>query len=185
MSSLRISSTATIACFFVAGAVALVPLFAQGPSSATGDEAAIKEVVRKYVEAREARDASQRARAMYTGDAFDRLEALGLVSEVEGAATVAEGVEVFLTGGHSRGHQGSLVRGGNGLLYLGDLLITQHHLPPAWVSALDDFPLDTIAAKREWLPRAAREGWWVAFSHDVDALAARLTEDTRVRELHR
>jgi uncharacterized protein (TIGR02246 family) len=56
MSSQRISSTATIACCFVAGAVILAPLFAQNPSSAAGDEAAIKEVVRKYVEAREARD---------------------------------------------------------------------------------------------------------------------------------
>jgi uncharacterized protein (TIGR02246 family) len=47
-----IALTAAIA----AGAAALAPLFAQGPSTAAGDEAAIKDVVRKYVEAREARD---------------------------------------------------------------------------------------------------------------------------------
>jgi uncharacterized protein (TIGR02246 family) len=45
-----------IACLFTAGAVALSPTLAQVASSTRGDEAAIKEVVRKYVEAREARD---------------------------------------------------------------------------------------------------------------------------------
>jgi uncharacterized protein (TIGR02246 family) len=53
---LRITVTAAIAFLTAAGAAVLAPLFAQGPSPATGDEAAIKEVVRKYVEAREARE---------------------------------------------------------------------------------------------------------------------------------
>jgi uncharacterized protein (TIGR02246 family) len=43
-------------CLIAAGSAALAPLLAQGPPSATGDEAAVREVVRKYVEAREARD---------------------------------------------------------------------------------------------------------------------------------
>jgi hypothetical protein len=49
-------------------------------------------------------------------------------------------------------------------MHLGDLLVTSAHLPPAWVSALDDFPLDTILAKRKWLRKAAHARWWVAFS---------------------
>ena len=57
MSRLRITLSSAVACLFAAGAVVLSPLFAHGPSSATGDEAAIKEVVRKYVDVREARDA--------------------------------------------------------------------------------------------------------------------------------
>jgi uncharacterized protein (TIGR02246 family) len=56
MSRLRITITAAIAGGLAAGVAALAPLFAQGPSSPAGDEAAIKEVVRKYVAAREARD---------------------------------------------------------------------------------------------------------------------------------
>ncbi len=56
MSRVRITLTSVIAGFLMAGAAVLAPLFAQGPSAATGDETAIKEVVRKYVEAREARD---------------------------------------------------------------------------------------------------------------------------------
>jgi glyoxylase-like metal-dependent hydrolase (beta-lactamase superfamily II) len=136
------------------------------------------------LEAREARDASNRAHGVYTGDSFDRLEALGLVREVDDVAEVTPRVRVFLTGGHTRGHQAAVVEGTEGaaLLCLGDLLVTHAHLSPQWVSALDDFPLDTIRAKREWLARAAAEGWWVAFSHDVRYTAGRLGAGGRLAE---
>jgi glyoxylase-like metal-dependent hydrolase (beta-lactamase superfamily II) len=139
----------------------------------------------QQLEAREARDATNRAHGVYAGDAFDRLQALGLVDEADGQAEISPHVRVHLTGGHSRGHQATLVRGdaGAALLHLGDLLVTSAHLPPAWVSALDDFPLDTIRAKREWLGRAAREAWWVAFSHDVRATAGLLDAEGKAREL--
>lgn len=128
------------------------------------------------LEAREARDPLNRAHGVYTGDAFDRLEALGLVREVHGQADVSPHVELFLTGGHSRGHQGAIVRGAGGaaLLHLGDLVITHAHLKPTWISSLDDFPLDSIQAKRQWLGRAAAAGWWIAFSHDVRYAVGRL-----------
>jgi glyoxylase-like metal-dependent hydrolase (beta-lactamase superfamily II) len=137
------------------------------------------------LEAREARDQTNRAHGMYTGSSFDSLEALGLVHEVDGESEIAAGVRVFLTGGHSRGHQATVVTGARGaaLLHLGDLLVTHAHLPPAWVSALDDFPLDSIRAKREWLAQAIDRDWWVAFSHDVTASAARLDSEGKIREV--
>lgn len=144
-------------------------------------------IVVQALEAREARDASNRAHFVYTGDAFDALEQRGLVQEVDGSAEVGAGVEVFLTGGHSRGHQGILVRGAEkprprALLHLGDLVITHAHLAPGWVSANDDFPLDSIRAKQAWLARAASEGWWVAFSHDVRHAAGLLDAEGKVQE---
>jgi glyoxylase-like metal-dependent hydrolase (beta-lactamase superfamily II) len=135
----------------------------------------------QQLEAREAHDPTNRAHGVYGGDAFDRLEAFGLIQQVDGEADVGPHVRVFLTGGHSRGHQVTLI--GNAVLHLGDLLVTGAHLPPAWVSALDDFPLDTIRAKREWLGRVAREDWWVTFSHDARHTAARLDGDGKAREL--
>jgi glyoxylase-like metal-dependent hydrolase (beta-lactamase superfamily II) len=128
------------------------------------------------LEIRESHDETNRAHGVYTGDSLDRLQDLGLVVPVDGTADVTPRVRVFLTGGHTRGHQGTLVQGGDGraLVHLGDVLVTHAHTNPAWVSALDDFPLDTIKAKREWFGRAARQGWWLAFSHDVAWLAAQL-----------
>ena len=137
------------------------------------------------LEAAAARDATNRAHGVYGGALFDMLHAAGLVVEVDGECEVTARVQVHLTGGHSRGHQATVISGEDGaaLLHLGDLLVTSAHLPPAWVSAADDFPLDTIRAKREWLARAANSGWWVAFAHDVRATAARLDHDGQPREV--
>ncbi len=136
------------------------------------------------LEAREARDPTNRAHAVYTGDAFDRLFEMGLVNEVDGRASVTSNVEVFLTGGHSRGHQGVLLGGADGaaLLHLGDLVALQGHENPQWVSALDDFPLESIRAKQEWLAKAARERWWFTYSHDARYRGGRLGEDGRLSE---
>jgi uncharacterized protein (TIGR02246 family) len=68
MSRLRITLTSAIACLFVAGAAVLAPLSARGRSSAADDEAAIKEVVRKYVDAREASD-PKAIEPLFTADA--------------------------------------------------------------------------------------------------------------------
>jgi glyoxylase-like metal-dependent hydrolase (beta-lactamase superfamily II) len=143
------------------------------------------EVWVQSLEIREAHDASNRAHGVYAGDSLDRLVALSLVHEVDGSVEIKPGVSVHLTGGHSRGHQATIVNGDDGaaLLHLGDLLVTAAHLPPAWVSALDDFPLDTIRVKREWLGRAATQDWWVAFSHDARFTAGRLDADGRARDL--
>ncbi len=68
MSQLRITLTSAIACLFVAGAVVLAPMSARGRLSAVDDEAAIREVVRKYVNVREARD-PKAIEALFTADA--------------------------------------------------------------------------------------------------------------------
>ncbi|GAC1317524.1 MAG: hypothetical protein NVSMB2_11340 [Chloroflexota bacterium] len=137
------------------------------------------------LEAREARDESNRAHGMYTGASFDTLVRAGVVEEVDETAEVVAGVQVFLTGGHSRGHQATLLRGeseSSALVHLGDLLVTRAHLSAQWVSALDDFPLDSIRAKRHWLRQISDNHWWVSFSHDVTTLAARLDQDRRLEE---
>lgn len=56
MTWFRMTLASASVCVLAAGAIVLTPLFAQAPSPAAGDGAAVKEVVRKYVEAREARD---------------------------------------------------------------------------------------------------------------------------------
>ena len=52
----------------VAAMLAGLPLLAQGPSAATPDESAIREVVQKYVDAREARE-PKAIEALFTSDA--------------------------------------------------------------------------------------------------------------------
>lgn len=56
MVSHRVAWISAFVCSVAAGQAAVSPLFAQGPPPGPGDEAAVRAVVRKYVEAREARD---------------------------------------------------------------------------------------------------------------------------------
>ena len=56
MNRLRVASISGFVCLLAAGVGALAPLSAQDPPAAASDEAAVKEVVRKYVDAREAQE---------------------------------------------------------------------------------------------------------------------------------
>ncbi len=68
---------------------------------------------------------------------------------IEGDFEVVKGVELILTGGHNRGHQ--IVRiesGGESAYHLGDLLPTHVQYNPLWITAYDNFPLDSIHQKQ-------------------------------------
>lgn len=119
------------------------------------------------VEWEDARQPTARNRYVHLTAEYLPLEAAGNLWLVEGRVEVAPGIEVVLTGGHSRGYQCVLVDGGGACaIAVGDLVPTHLHLNPLWVQASDDYPLDSIEAKREWLGRATSEGWWLAFYHD-------------------
>lgn len=103
---------------------------------------------------------------------------LGLQSASDGDAEILPGVSVFATGGHSAGHQGVIVRGADRTLaFFGDLCMRPWSANPKWVTAFDDFPLDSVAAKEDLFSRAAAENWIVALSHEPVRPIGRITRD--------
>jgi len=103
---------------------------------------------------------------------------LGLRDAVDGEAELLPGVSVFVTGGHSAGHQGVLVRGADRTLaFFGDLCMRPWSANPRWVTAFDDFPLDSVAVKQALFARAADEGWTIALSHEPSKPVGRLVRD--------
>jgi hypothetical protein len=50
------------------------------------------------------------------------------------------------------------------------------HVPLAWVMGYDLYPVETVEAKKELLPQAAREDWTCLFYHDPDQPLARIVE---------
>jgi glyoxylase-like metal-dependent hydrolase (beta-lactamase superfamily II) len=105
----------------------------------------------------------------------------GLVAPVDGEASVAPGVRVMHTGGHTPGHQAVILEGRRAsAVCLGDLLPTRHHVDPVCVPAVGDFPLDSIAAKRAQLTRAGQLGTWLTVAHDPEVLALRCGSDGAV-----
>lgn len=102
---------------------------------------------------------------------------------IDGEAEIIEGIRAIPTGGHSRGHQAVHIASDNQTaVYLGDLLPTRAHFNPLWITAYDDFPLDSIKQKERFEDRQIREGGWFIFYHDALMLACKFNEDGSIRE---
>lgn len=105
----------------------------------------------------------------------------GTEGAVDGERELLPGVSVVRTGGHSKGHQAVVVRGGGSkgqtLAFFGDLGMRPWSANPRWVTSFDDFPLDSVEVKGELFARAAQEGWLVALSHEPLTPVGRLTPD--------
>ena len=92
---------------------------------------------------------------------------LGLLYAVDGEAEILPGVSVFATGGHSAGHQGVAIRGRDRTVgFFGDLCMRPWNANAKWVTAFDDFPLDSVAVKEGLFARAAAESWTIVLSHE-------------------
>ena len=93
----------------------------------------------------------------------------------DGRTEIADGIELLVVDGHTRGMaMVKLSDGSDTLLYPADLVPTRTHLRVPFVMAYDNEPLKTIREKQEWLGRAADEGWIVFFEHDADTVACRV-----------
>jgi len=99
---------------------------------------------------------------------------------VDGEHELLPGVTVVPTGGHSNGHQAVIVRGTSGgrtLAFFGDLFMRPWAANPRWVTAFDDFPLDSVARKAELFAQAADERWLIALSHERDHPVGTIARD--------
>ena len=118
---------------------------------------------------------SERANASFRAPDFRPLEERNQVELLDGDMELAHGVSIKATGGHSEGHQIVQVNNGSSkLAFLGDLVPTPYHLALPYISALDQFPEETLQRKRDLLKRAEKEGWVIVFAHGYDNRAGRL-----------
>jgi glyoxylase-like metal-dependent hydrolase (beta-lactamase superfamily II) len=121
---------------------------------------------------------NQRLVASYDQPELRLIRDLGLESAADGEVEIVPGVSVFPTGGHSKGHQGIVVRGRDRTVgFFGDLAMRPWSANPKWVTAFDDFPLDSVAVKVELFARAADEKWTVVLSHEPFHPVGRLVRD--------
>ena len=99
----------------------------------------------------------------------------------DGEKELLPGVSVVPTGGHSSGHQAIVVRGtgdtGRTLVFFGDLFMRPWQANPRWVSAFDDFPLDSVSRKAGLFAQAADEDWLIALSHERRHPIGRVVRD--------
>lgn len=112
---------------------------------------------------------------------YETLKQSNRLELVDGDAEIQEGIKVFHTGGHNRGHQiVELESEGQKALHLADLLTTHAHFNPLWITAYDNYPMDAIAMKEEWVNRGVNQGAWFTFYHDPYILACKFDKDGNV-----
>jgi glyoxylase-like metal-dependent hydrolase (beta-lactamase superfamily II) len=101
------------------------------------------------------------------------------ISAVEGSIRIKDGLSVIKTGGHTRGHQVVIYRSGaEELIYFGDLIPSSFHLRLPYITAIDNYPIDTLYWKKKLISKAIRDHAVCIFNHDVDTKAAYLSGDT-------
>jgi glyoxylase-like metal-dependent hydrolase (beta-lactamase superfamily II) len=123
-------------------------------------------------------DHNPRLVASYDQPELCLIRDLGLESAADGEVELLPGVFIIPTGGHSAGHQGVIVRGQDRTIaFFGDLCMRPWSANPKWVTAFDDFPLDSVKAKAELFARAAGDGWTIVLSHEPVHPVGRLLRD--------
>jgi glyoxylase-like metal-dependent hydrolase (beta-lactamase superfamily II) len=123
-------------------------------------------------------DDNPRILASYDQPELQLVRSWGEGTAADGERELLPGVSVVPTGGHSFGHQAIVVRGANRTLgFFGDLCMRPWSANPRWVTAFDDFPLDSVAAKASLFAQAADEDWLIVLSHEPLRPIGRLTPD--------
>ena len=120
----------------------------------------------------------ERNSGSYLADNFLPLAEAGVLELVDQDQTIMPGVRVTRTGGHSMHHQMVWIEsGGRRAAYPADLMPTAAHARPAWIAAIDLYPVDTLAAKQAFLKEAARDRALVFTDHDPAISAGYVIEE--------
>jgi glyoxylase-like metal-dependent hydrolase (beta-lactamase superfamily II) len=123
---------------------------------------------------------NERVRASYLAANYAPVVAAGRMLLVVDEVDVLPGIRLLPTPGHVPHHQSILVEsGGDGLLFLGDLVPTSAHLPAPWIMGYDLEPLVTLETKKAILTRAAEAGWQLMFEHDPTVARGRVGKDPK------
>ncbi|QDU76345.1 putative quorum-quenching lactonase YtnP [Bremerella volcania] len=106
---------------------------------------------------------------------FLPLDESGQLRLVDHLEEVVPGIQVLQTGGHTLGHQAVLVESkGNGLIYLGDIGPTSHHIRKLWCTSYDLDLIRTREVKKQLFDFAAQNSYRVVWNHDVDVPVSRI-----------
>ncbi|MBM7314969.1 MBL fold metallo-hydrolase [Streptococcus suis] len=117
------------------------------------------------IEWEEVRHPNPRTRATYLRENWEAIQ--DQVQTFGESFTVTDGIEMHRTGGHSNGHCLILLKqAGETIIHMADTILTHVHRNPLWVAAVDDYPMDSIAAKQKWVTEAYENGYTFLFYHD-------------------
>ncbi|MGW9985080.1 YtnP family quorum-quenching lactonase [Staphylococcus cohnii] len=92
----------------------------------------------------------------------------------ENEIEIVKGINMYHTGGHSYGHSIITIESeGEKAVHMGDIFPTVAHKNPLWVTAYDDYPMQSIREKERMISRFILENYWFLYYHDVNYFAVK------------
>ena len=126
----------------------------------------------------------ERSRASYLADNYVPLAEAGVLQLVDDDVTIMPGVKVRRTGGHTMHHQMVLIESnGKTAAYVADMMPTTAHVPDVWIMGYDLYPMDTLAAKKQFAKEAMEKDILVFFAHDPAIAAGYIREQEGKRRV--
>jgi len=124
------------------------------------------------------REPDPRSKPSYKPENLGILEESNRLLVVDGDATVAPGIRVRVTGGHTAGHQAVYVTDQEQtVVFTGDFLYMRAFLKVNWVSGLDLYPVESMQRKVSFLEEAARERQLLWFYHETEQMLGYWTRE--------
>ncbi|TDR53498.1 MBL fold metallo-hydrolase [Paenilisteria rocourtiae] len=120
-----------------------------------------------------------RSKATYWADNWQ-----GIASQIQtysNSLRLNDAIQLEKTGGHSNGH--AIIRmesQGESAIHMADIFPTHAHQNVLWVTAYDDYPMDSIFAKERLRGELEGTGMWLLFYHDCFYRALQFDEDGNV-----
>ena len=119
---------------------------------------------REYAEAAEINERTKGSYLKHTLAGWEPGERLALI---EGDTEILPGVRLIPAPGHTLGHNIVLFEdGAERFVYWGDLIPMSTFLYPAYIAAIDNYPMTALETKKAFLARAAEEKWHQFFCHN-------------------
>ena len=120
---------------------------------------------------------TERDRASYLPENWRPIVESGQLETKDSDYEVVPGLSMETVAGHNRSMQcWRLERGAKTMFGFADLVPMRAHVRLPWIMGYDLYPLETLNAKKELLPQAAREKWVCMFYHDPDEPLCRLQQ---------
>jgi glyoxylase-like metal-dependent hydrolase (beta-lactamase superfamily II) len=120
---------------------------------------------------------TERDRASYLPENWKPLVESGQLEPKASNYEVVPGLRMQTVAGHNRSMQcWRLERNHSTLFGFADLVPMRAHVRLPWIMGYDLYPVETLEAKKQLLPQAARENWICMFYHDPDEPLCRLQQ---------
>jgi glyoxylase-like metal-dependent hydrolase (beta-lactamase superfamily II) len=125
-------------------------------------------------------NSTERDRGSFIQNRFMPLYEQGILHFIEGELEFDDEIEFIVVNGHTISQQ--LVKiydSSNTILYCGDLIPTNSHIPTQYVMGYDLQPLITVQEKKNILSMAVDQEWKLYFEHDAKLLMSTITASAK------